>query len=222
MNKFLKYALSIVLCLSTGAVGTIFTVSAIPTWYTTLVKPSFSPPNWIFGPVWTTLYILMGISLATIWEKGINWRKWWMWAFAWNIVPALKVAYMGYRYLIQQEVSYQSAQLFSADWSIINIPIRMFRFVYDGLLFWNWSEDWLGPFSEGCTSTMVNKISIPLIIGVVGFAVAIFLINKFQSSEGKIPVNKILLFATIFSILAYLPFLPLGQIHPFFKISSLR
>jgi len=72
MNKFLKYALSIVLCLSTGAVGTIFTVSAIPTWYTTLVKPSFSPPNWIFGPVWTTLYILMGISLATIWEKGIK------------------------------------------------------------------------------------------------------------------------------------------------------
>ncbi|KKQ52468.1 MAG: hypothetical protein US71_C0003G0032 [Parcubacteria group bacterium GW2011_GWD2_38_12] len=163
--------------------------------------------------------LMMLCAPLLIWEKGINWRKWWMWAFAWNIVPALKVAYMGYRYLIQQEVSYQSAQLFSADWSIINIPIRMFRFVYDGLLFWNWSEDWLGPFSEGCTSTMVNKISIPLIIGVVGFAVAIFLINKFQSSEGKIPVNKILLFATIFSILAYLPFLPLGQIHPFFKMN---
>lgn len=46
-----------------GFLGSIFTISSIPTWYAQLNKPTFSPPNWIFGPVWTTLFLLMGISL---------------------------------------------------------------------------------------------------------------------------------------------------------------
>ncbi len=75
MNKFLRYVLSIIICLSAGAVGTIFTVSSIPTWYAFINKPAFSPPNWIFGPVWTALYILMGISLALVWQKGLKTKK---------------------------------------------------------------------------------------------------------------------------------------------------
>ena len=62
-KNLLKLIFSIGLCLLAGGVGSIFTASAIPTWYVTLNKPSFSPPNWIFAPVWTSLYILMGISL---------------------------------------------------------------------------------------------------------------------------------------------------------------
>lgn len=62
-----KLALSIGLCLGAGVLGSIFTISSIPTWYATLNKPPFSPPNWVFGPVWTTLYILMGISLYLVW-----------------------------------------------------------------------------------------------------------------------------------------------------------
>lgn len=59
--------LAILICEGAGILGSIFTVSSIPTWYATLVKPSFSPPNWIFGPVWTILYVLMGISLYLVW-----------------------------------------------------------------------------------------------------------------------------------------------------------
>lgn len=53
-----------------GVAGSIFTFSAIPTWYTALIKPSFNPPNWIFGPVWTILYATLGISAYLIWRRG--------------------------------------------------------------------------------------------------------------------------------------------------------
>jgi len=54
--------------LGIGGVAGMFTSEAIPGWYATLNQPSFNPPNWIFGPVWTTLYIVMGISFFLIWK----------------------------------------------------------------------------------------------------------------------------------------------------------
>ena len=63
-----KLLISIILPLSIGAVAGIFTAKAIPEWYATLIQPSFNPPNWIFGPVWTTLYLIMGISFFLIWK----------------------------------------------------------------------------------------------------------------------------------------------------------
>jgi benzodiazapine receptor len=53
-----------------GVIGSLFTLEAIPTWYAALQKPSFSPPNWLFGPVWTTLYLLMGIAAYLVWREG--------------------------------------------------------------------------------------------------------------------------------------------------------
>lgn len=61
---------SILLANLAGGIGSLATFSAIPTWYAFLNKPFFSPPNWLFGPVWTTLYILMGISLYLVWRQG--------------------------------------------------------------------------------------------------------------------------------------------------------
>lgn len=68
-KNFLKLILSIAMCEAVGVIGSVFTVSSIQTWYVFLNKPTFSPPNWIFGPVWTLLYALMGISLYLVWSK---------------------------------------------------------------------------------------------------------------------------------------------------------
>ena len=75
MRNSLKLTASILVCLLAGGLGTIFTIPSIPTWYASLNKPVFSPPNYLFGPVWTILYILMGISFFLIWKKGIKNKK---------------------------------------------------------------------------------------------------------------------------------------------------
>ena len=72
MNRWIKLIASVLICLAAGLIGSIFTTPSIPTWYASLSKPSFAPPNWVFGPVWTTLYILMGISLYLILNKGLK------------------------------------------------------------------------------------------------------------------------------------------------------
>ena len=71
-KKVLIYTVSIIVCQVAGLIGAIFTTSAIPGWYANLVKPSFNPPNWIFSPVWTVLYTLMGISVSRIWLSPKN------------------------------------------------------------------------------------------------------------------------------------------------------
>jgi len=71
MHKYLRLVFSILTCQLAGAVGAIFTAPNIATWYATLNKPAFTPPNWVFGPVWLTLYTLMGIALWLIWSKGV-------------------------------------------------------------------------------------------------------------------------------------------------------
>ncbi len=69
MKKFFLLILFILICQLPGIIGSVFTVSAIPGWYAYLQKPAFNPPNWIFGPVWISLYTMMGISLFLIWLK---------------------------------------------------------------------------------------------------------------------------------------------------------
>ena len=67
--NYKRFIISLALPQLAGIVGSLFTTSAIPGWYANLIKPSFSPPNWLFGPVWITLYVLMGISVYLVWQK---------------------------------------------------------------------------------------------------------------------------------------------------------
>ena len=75
MKSFLKLLASIIVCHTAGFIGSIFTTPAIPDWYTGLTKPIFNPPNWIFFPVWITLFLLMGISLYLVWSGGLEDEK---------------------------------------------------------------------------------------------------------------------------------------------------
>lgn len=74
-KKRLAIFLSIALCLCVGGIAGSVTQAAIPVWYAGLNKPFFTPPNWLFGPVWTLLYILMGWSAGWIWSYGSH-HKW--------------------------------------------------------------------------------------------------------------------------------------------------
>jgi tryptophan-rich sensory protein len=70
--EIVELVLSILVCQIAGFVGSIFTVPSIPTWYRKLKKPSFAPPNRIFGPVWIILYTIMGVSLYLILREGLG------------------------------------------------------------------------------------------------------------------------------------------------------
>ena len=72
MNKAIKLLISVLICEGVGFLGTIFTIPSIATWYSHLNKPAFNPPNWIFGPVWTILYCLMGVSVFLVLQKKLK------------------------------------------------------------------------------------------------------------------------------------------------------
>lgn len=75
MNQYLKLFISLLLPQIAGGLGAFFTLSSVQTWYLTLNKPSWNPPSWLFGPVWTTLYVLMGIACFLIWKSEYPFKK---------------------------------------------------------------------------------------------------------------------------------------------------
>lgn len=70
MKSALKITIAVIVCLAIGGLSGFATTDAISGWYATINKPSFNPPNWIFGPVWTLLYIMMGIAAGLVWKAG--------------------------------------------------------------------------------------------------------------------------------------------------------
>ncbi len=70
--NILKFIFSIVLTLGVGFIGSLTTRQSVSTWYGTINKPPISPPNWLFAPVWTVLFILIGIAFYLVWNKGMS------------------------------------------------------------------------------------------------------------------------------------------------------
>lgn len=67
---FTRIGIAVVVCLLIGGLSGFATASSVQTWYPNLVKPAFTPPNYLFGPVWTVLYILMGVAAGMVWARG--------------------------------------------------------------------------------------------------------------------------------------------------------
>ena len=69
-TRVIQFFAAIAVCLLAALIGSSVTAPAVPTWYAAFVNPALHPPAWVFGPVWTVLYILMGIALYLVWSKG--------------------------------------------------------------------------------------------------------------------------------------------------------
>ena len=72
MSSFVKLLIAIAIPVLVGGISGFFTVTGVETWYQTIQKPSWNPPNWVFGPVWTTLYVMMGIALWLVWKEDTS------------------------------------------------------------------------------------------------------------------------------------------------------
>ncbi|HRH55777.1 MAG TPA: tryptophan-rich sensory protein [Candidatus Paceibacterota bacterium] len=86
-GSFFALAFFILVSLAAGWIGSVFTMSEIPTWYAGLVKPSWNPPNWVFGPVWTVLYVLMGTAAYLVYRS----KKLGKWLVLWLFLAHLVV-----------------------------------------------------------------------------------------------------------------------------------
>jgi len=69
LSRTSKILIMIVTCVGIGVIASLLTKEGVDTWYTTIEKPSFNPPNWLFAPVWSTLYVMMGIAAGLVWHE---------------------------------------------------------------------------------------------------------------------------------------------------------
>lgn len=75
MNKSTKIIISICVCVLVGFLSGFATQSSVKTWFLTIEKPFFNPPSWLFGPVWTLLYIMMGVAFGLVWSSDFKDKK---------------------------------------------------------------------------------------------------------------------------------------------------
>ncbi len=72
MSSIIKLIIAVAVPLVVGGISGYFTVTGVESWYLAIQKPTWNPPNWVFGPVWTTLYVMMGIALFLVWKEDTS------------------------------------------------------------------------------------------------------------------------------------------------------
>jgi benzodiazapine receptor len=128
-NSLFKLVIAILVCELAGILGSAFTFSEIPTWYVTLAKPALNPPSSVFGPVWTTLYALMGIASFLVWKKGFD-RK--------DVRKALSV--FGLQLVLNAAWSIIFFGLHSPAWALVNIVALWLAIAWTIVLFYRISR----------------------------------------------------------------------------------
>ena len=129
LRSSFKLIIAVIISELAGVIGSLFTFSAIPTWYATLVKPTLNPPSWVFGPVWTTLYALMGISAFLVWNKGLD-RK--------DVRKALGV--FGLQLVLNALWSIVFFGLHNPAWALVNIVMLWLSIAWTMILFYKISK----------------------------------------------------------------------------------
>lgn len=129
LNSFFKLIIAILVSECAGIIGSVFTVSAIPAWYAALEKPALNPPSSVFGPVWTILYLLMGIAAFLIWNKGLG-RP--------DVRRALKV--FGFQLVLNALWSIVFFGLQSPGWAFVNIILMWLAIVWTMIHFYKISK----------------------------------------------------------------------------------
>lgn len=129
MNNTLKIIISIAVSELAGIVGSAFTFSEIPNWYAGLIKPAVNPPSWIFGPVWTTLYALMGIAAFLIWKKG------------WDRADVRKALYVfGFQLVLNSLWSIVFFGMHQTGWAFVNLVAMWLAIAWTMALFYKISK----------------------------------------------------------------------------------
>lgn len=101
IGTVIKILIAVLVCLGIGFIGSIATQTSVDTWFVTLSKPSFNPPSWLFAPVWTLLYVLMGVAAGIVWSKGFHhlWVKTALYHFGFQLIlnAGWSIAFFGYQ-----------------------------------------------------------------------------------------------------------------------------
>ena len=152
MKPIYKFIIAVLIPLAVGSLAGYFTASSVTGWYTTLVKPSFNPPNWLFAPVWTSLYIMMGIAFYLIWKKEAN-----------DVVKSTAVTL----YIVQLALNFLWSFVFfyaqQPGWALVNI-ILMWIFIFLTIL-------WFGKISSLSAWLLVPYICWVSFATVLNFAI---------------------------------------------------
>jgi len=101
ISTVIKILIAVLVCLGIGFIGSIATQASVDTWFVALDKPSFNPPSWLFAPVWTLLYVLMGVAAGMVWSRGFHhlWVKTALYHFGFQLIlnAGWSIAFFGYQ-----------------------------------------------------------------------------------------------------------------------------